>query len=159
MQDELDRWRNKIKPFTDNREECWEWQGAKYRKGYGHFRRKINGKWVMYKAHRYSYETFVGPIPEGMKVCHTCDNPGCVNFVHLFVGTTQDNVDDKVAKGRQGFGRNPDHMHLSKELADEIREGWFYERMKFSCTQAQYAEAYGISTTQMSRILNNKIWN
>ena len=56
------------------------------------------------KAHRYIYETFRGSIPDGVFVCHSCDNPRCVNVKHLFLGTPLDNMIDKVVKGRQTFG-------------------------------------------------------
>ena len=52
--------------------------------------------------HRVAYEAYYAePIPDGMLVCHTCDNPGCFNPEHLFLGTHQDNVLDQIAKGRR----------------------------------------------------------
>ena len=56
------------------------------------------------KAHRYVWERLKGPIPKGMFVCHSCDTPRCINIGHLFLGTPQDNMNDKVKKGRQTFG-------------------------------------------------------
>lgn len=76
---------------------CWEWQGPCHKvTGYGlvtQARRQTG-------AHRWSYERFVGPIPEGLCVCHACDNRLCVNPFHFFLGSRADNVRDMWAKGR-----------------------------------------------------------
>lgn len=77
--------------------DCWLWLGDLSEWGYGVFSVNHVGR----GAHRVAYEYANGPIPEGMKVCHRCDVPPCVNPAHLFLGTHQDNMDDKVSKGRQ----------------------------------------------------------
>ena len=70
---------------------CWEWTGAKW-KGYGQFGTQITpGKWRNVKAHRFAYEMFVGPIPEGLQLDHLCRNPGCVNPDHLEPVTNREN--------------------------------------------------------------------
>jgi hypothetical protein len=79
----------------------WEWTAALNNIGYGMFRWASN---KMRSAHRVSYELFNGPIPDGMAVCHKCDNPKCVNPKHLWVGTLKQNAQDMVAKGRSGRG-------------------------------------------------------
>lgn len=154
MQNETTRFTNLIN-IPENLDSCWEWKGTTYRGGYGHFRRKIGGKWVMFKAHRFSYEHFFGPIPEGLLVCHACDNPSCVNPNHLFLGTPKENMQDKYRKGRGKLIRNPKHQNLSFEIAQQIRiDGGAIPKPK----QSSLAEKYNTSVAQISRILSNKIW-
>lgn len=76
---------------------CWLWVGGRANGGYGRFGALPDR--IVY-AHRFSYELHKGPIPDGMFVCHSCDNPSCVRPDHLFAGHNVDNVRDMVAKGR-----------------------------------------------------------
>lgn len=76
---------------------CWLWSGGVSQDGYGKVKRY--GKTL--RAHRVFYEHFKGPLPEGMWVLHTCDNPLCVNPNHLWAGTQLENEQDKDAKGRR----------------------------------------------------------
>jgi hypothetical protein len=76
---------------------CWVWTGNTVSGGYGLF--GLRGRQVL--AHRFAYERAFGPIPDGQKVLHRCDNPPCCNPAHLFAGTQADNVRDMLAKGRQ----------------------------------------------------------
>lgn len=75
---------------------CWEWAAGRSGSGYGGFavHQRVEG------AHRVAWELWNGPVPDGLQVCHRCDNPTCVRPDHLFLGTIQDNQRDKVAKGR-----------------------------------------------------------
>jgi hypothetical protein len=78
-------------------ESCWPWLGFKNPKGYGQF--SLKDKTIL--AHRWSYQHHYGiSIPQNMHVCHSCDNPACCNPLHLSLGTNQDNVNDKMKRGR-----------------------------------------------------------
>lgn len=81
---------------------CWIWNGATDGSGYG----QVKNLGKILKAHRVSYELYIGPIPEGLCVLHNCpegDNPACVNPNHLWLGTKLDNTQDMIAKGRDNF--------------------------------------------------------
>lgn len=88
-----------VAPLMGKADECWEWPGRKSN-GYGSYQHQRRH----YAVHRRSYEEFVGAIPDGMHICHRCDNPPCWNPAHLFLGTPRDNLHDMIRKGR---GRNP----------------------------------------------------
>src|SRR5688572_8620113 len=75
---------------------CWKWQGYKTKRGYG----TVGFKYKPIRVHRLMWIFRNGDIPKGLLVCHTCDNPPCCNPDHLFIGTQQDNVNDRGSKGR-----------------------------------------------------------
>ena len=81
---------------------CWEWKGSTVMGGYGKFARSGSRKLDI--ASRVSWELHFGHIPEGMFVCHRCDNPPCVRPNHLFLGDTKQNADDMIRKGRHRSG-------------------------------------------------------
>lgn len=77
---------------------CWLFMGAVNERGYGCIGTGSHPR--LEPTHRTAYRLFVGPIPDGLFVCHRCDVPNCCNPHHLFVGTPLDNARDMVAKGR-----------------------------------------------------------
>lgn len=121
---------------------CWEWQGCKNRKGYGDFWNPQGER----LAHRLSYVLHNGPIPPGLLVCHKCDNPGCVNPKHLFLGTDKVNADDRAAKGRSAKGERNGRAKLTDEQVRQIRAS--------TGTQAAVAKQFGISNGMVWKIRN-----
>jgi hypothetical protein len=150
----LQRFLDKV--VLDENTGCWEWCASKDR-GYGQL--KAAGK--ILKAHRVAYELFIGKIPEGMFVCHTCDNPGCVNPAHLFVGTHQDNMDDMRRKGRRkgrGTKAKGEKHYLAKLTESQVREIRELYTPYGKYSQSKLAEMFGVSPMTISDIINNRTW-
>jgi hypothetical protein len=126
---------------------CWNCiSHAKNIKGYPHLIR--NGKqWIM---SRYIYTQIHGQIPDGMYVCHKCDNPSCINPEHLFLGTQTDNMQDMVNKGRQLCGSLNGNSKLTAIEAKEIKYS--------ALSGVNLAKMFNVSTTQVSDIKNGKRW-
>jgi len=160
MKTALQRFKSKVNTSGS----CHTWTGSVDDSGYGTFR--FNGK--THKAHRVAWRIYFGPIPDGLCVCHSCDNPPCVNPDHLWLGTNTDNIHDKERKGRgnQPSGakstmhrypglvrgiRNPNAM-LNDEKVREIR------LKSVSRTHASVAAEYGVRPCTIQSICYRRSW-
>lgn len=142
---------------VDKSGDCWLWMGSKSKLGYGGLSVMKNGKATRAYAHRTSYELTYGPIPAGMHVCHSCDNPQCVNPAHLWLGTATENMADRDRKGRGNWravsGERAGAAKLTWEQVRAIRK----ERQA-GATKKAIAERFGIAPTTVYYIANNLTW-
>ena len=134
--------------YVDKRPDgCWLWAGATFGEGgYGAF--GVGGKTIA--AHVYSYIIRNGAVPSGMCVCHTCDVRNCVNPDHLFLGTTQDNTQDMINKGRFRIASGDAHYKTKIKEADLPK---IFEMAK-SMSQKAIAQHFGVYPSHICRILS-----
>jgi len=161
--------RNSIEKFWSNvdvkgPDDCWEWKLSKFRRGYGQSR--FNGRNM--QTHRIAWIVENGDIPQGILVCHKCDNPGCVNPSHLFLGTHVDNMADMVSKGRQckgdfnaarrikgmRAGVKNGRAKITDNEAAQIRQLYACGGVK----QKDLGKRFGINQRMISAIVLGKNW-
>lgn len=147
-----ERFWEKVDVVGRKENDCWEWQGRRNPKGYGMFYVEKN---ILRLSHRYAWEISCGQVPDGLQVLHSCDNPPCVNPKHLFLGTNQDNVDDKVQKGRMKvlLGDNHPNSKLSSKDVEEI-----FEMHNAGILGKDIAKRFGVTPANISFIINKKGW-
>lgn len=133
---------------------CWIWLGAPQgSNGYGSL--KVDGRKTF--AHRYSWALVNGPVPPGLCVLHRCDRPLCVNPEHLFLGSNQDNVDDRTAKGRSA-GNKTNHHAGASHYKTTLSESDVRRIRADSRAHNLIARDYKISNPAVSAIKSRRTW-
>lgn len=130
---------------------CWEWLGYCDPDGYGKWSWLHKG----YRAHRIMWELKNGCLAGSRKVCHTCDNPPCVNPKHLFCGTHKENMEDMVRKGRQAAGVRNGSCKLVPEQVLEIRTRL---NANSKLHRGRLAKEYGVDRRQIYKIDKRHHW-
>lgn len=143
---EIRLWKKVIKLGPDD---CWIWTGGVNENGYG---RIISNNKRLY-VHRVAWTTVHGPIPKGMKICHTCDNPPCCNPNHLFAGTDLDNARDREQKKRGQNGQRNGNAKLTWDDIGKIRE-----LSADGIPQPEIARKFHTKQSNVSQIVNNRTW-
>jgi len=125
---------------------CLLWRGSVDSYGYGHI--KFGGKLRL--VHRAAFAEAKGPIPSGAHICHSCDNRACIEPSHLWAGTNQENVSDKVRKGRHLCG---ELSARSKLTANDVRE-----ILRASGVHKEIGARYGISGRYVGSLKRQENW-
>lgn len=133
--------RERFWSHVDMSGDCWLWTASTQGK-YGQFRIAPG---VKTSAHRYAWVLMHGEIPDGLIVCHTCDNPRCVNVDHMFLGTHADNTKDMCLKDR-----------ANKKISNAIAESIRVEYREGTRTQKFLAEKYGVDRSLISLIVTGR---
>ena len=138
-----------------NPDECWEWKGAASKDGYGQFSVGNFIKRSSARSNRVSWTINFGEIPNGLFICHKCDNRSCVNPSHLFLGTPKDNMVDMARKGRTGVSLGEKHgiSKLKEEQVLEIRK-----MLENRLTQREISEKFGVSQSAIYKIGKGLTW-
>lgn len=138
----------------DNESGCWNWTKTT-KNGYGRLiiGSRLDGSRKVVSAHRFAYEVFVSEIPNGLHVCHHCDNRKCVNPTHLFLGTQQENNADRDAKGRNvvRYGENNSKSKFTDEQVADIKIMY-----KYGASMREIARMLNCHHSSISNIVKGK---
>lgn len=129
---------------------CWLWTGAKDKNGYGRIR--VNGRQM--HAHVFSWEIRYCPMPPGKWGLHTCDNPSCVNPEHVYPGTPQANVQDRMEHGRAMRGEENHKAKLTAEQVKSIRAAWEAGQHN----KSEIARQYNVTNMLVGKIIRRELW-
>lgn len=145
--------------ITANPDKCWEWLFGKNEYDYGTFALSKNNPQHSVLSHRVAWALTNGEIPDGLCVCHTCDNPSCVNPKHLFLGTHKANMEDKVKKGRswKGGAPNGEGNGAHKLTAEQVK----YIRERYAIgdiSQRKLGVEMGVCQQLISHVVRGNIW-
>jgi hypothetical protein len=144
---ELERFHRRVNKLPSG---CWEWTGS-LNTGYGQFRLG-NGNIIL--AHRYAYAQETKQNIDNFYVCHSCDNPKCVNPSHLFLGDQQANMDDMWNKGRGKPGTPKGERHgMSKLNAEQVKA-----IRASTLPTAEIAREYSISRAVVYDVVKRRTW-
>lgn len=130
---------------------CWLWTASVAGKGYGQI--KLPGQRKQMYAHRLSYLIHKGEDPGNKQVCHTCDNPRCVNPEHLFLGTASDNLKDMKSKGRSTFGEKNARAKLTESDVKQI-----IIMLEAKIPQTKIAKVFDVHQVTISKIRTKIRW-
>ena len=148
-----DRFRSRLREEPSG---CLVWTGARTSDGYGNIRVGHGASRRMVGAHRVAWELKNGPVPQGMEVMHSCDNPPCVRTEHLTLGTHQENLQDAASKGRTGKARGEGHgrTHLRNEDVQSIRR----LAIAGGISLRHLGRRFGVSKSTAHRIVTGQGW-
>ena len=145
----IDRFNSK---YRKDESGCWIWTASCAGRGYGQI--KLPGQRRQIYAHRLSYLIHKGEDPGKKQICHTCDNPKCVNPDHLFIGTSQDNHDDMKEKKRHTYGERSATVKLTENQVIQIKG-----MIALGIRQTKIAEMFKVSQIEVSRIKTGQRWS
>ena len=140
--------------FVERTTTCWLWKGERTERGYGKFRHAGKNK----RAHRVSWEMHYGPIPKGMCVLHSCDNPPCIRPKHLFLGTRKDNTWDAIRKGRATTTYMPGEGNRYAKLS-RLNVLYMRKLRKLRWTYARIGAAFGVTESAADHAIRGITWS